>query len=191
MRILHFDALSLMPWKNGGGTTRELLCFPEGAGLDSFDYRISLATISADGPFSTFAGIDRTLALVEGEGVTLDVGPGQRVVVNEDTPVYQFFGETPVYAVVNAGTTMDFNVMTRRGRCRQRFRLHHGPILGFRCEADLTLVFAVHLATPLQIEGQWFGQHDSLVAGPGELIAIDADLAVWYIVEILAGDGSD
>ena len=45
------------PWKNGGGATREIACWPAGTGLDSFDWRISVATIAADGAFSLFAGI--------------------------------------------------------------------------------------------------------------------------------------
>ena len=35
------------PWKNGGGATREIACWPPGTGLDSFDWRISVATIAA------------------------------------------------------------------------------------------------------------------------------------------------
>ena len=59
------------PWKNGGGATREIACWPPGTGLDSFDWRISVATIAADGAFSVFAGIDRSITLLSGDGVRL------------------------------------------------------------------------------------------------------------------------
>ncbi|MCG2586280.1 HutD family protein [Massilia sp. TS11] len=188
MRILRFDQLTLTPWKNGGGTTRELLCFPEGAGTDRFDYRISLATISRDGPFSSFPGVDRTLALVEGEGVTLHVGADQRVVINEDTPVFQFPGELPVHAVVNAGTTMDFNVMTRRGHCRHQFRIHYGELLPFECEADLTLVFCADIDFGLHAPGP-VRQFDSMVAGPGETVGVSCYSGCFFIVDINLEDG--
>ena len=64
MRILRAPDYRVMPWKNGGGTTTEVAVSPEGAGLDHFDWRISMARVEQDGPFSTFPGIDRTLQQV-------------------------------------------------------------------------------------------------------------------------------
>ena len=59
------------PWKNGGGSTRELVCWPPGAGTDDFGWRVSVARIAAAGPFSAFAGVDRQIMLLDGDGVTL------------------------------------------------------------------------------------------------------------------------
>ena len=50
-----------MPWKNGGGETAEIAVSPPGAALDDFDWRLSMARVETDGPFSAFPGIDRTL----------------------------------------------------------------------------------------------------------------------------------
>ena len=68
MRILRAESYRRMPWKNGGGETTEIAVSPEGAGLDDFDWRVSMARVESSGPFSLFAGIDRTLAILEGEG---------------------------------------------------------------------------------------------------------------------------
>ena len=70
MALTHFSRRSLaaMPWKNGGGTTQEIACWPPGAGLSEFGWRVSIATIAAPGPFSVFADIDRSIMLLEGEG---------------------------------------------------------------------------------------------------------------------------
>ena len=54
------------PWKNGGGVTREIAVFPHGADLARFDWRMSLATVAAGGPFSTFPGIDRLMLVLDG-----------------------------------------------------------------------------------------------------------------------------
>ena len=59
-QLIQYASLRPAPWKNGGGSTTEIAVAPPGAGFDSFDWRISLATISHSGPFSTFAGIDRS-----------------------------------------------------------------------------------------------------------------------------------
>ncbi len=65
------DAIAPTPWKNGGGTTREIAVRPPGAGMDAFAWRVSVADIVADGPFSAFPGIDRQIALLDGAGVHL------------------------------------------------------------------------------------------------------------------------
>ena len=62
----------------GGGSTTEIAVAPPGAGFDDFDWRVSLATITQDGPFSAFPGIDRTLALVDGDGCLLYTSPSPR-----------------------------------------------------------------------------------------------------------------
>src|SRR5436853_5944959 len=53
-------------WKNGGGRTTEIAAYPPDAGLEHFAWRASIADIERSGPFSAFAGIDRTLVLLQG-----------------------------------------------------------------------------------------------------------------------------
>ncbi len=89
------------PWKNGGGTTAEIAIAPAGAGFDDFDWRISLATIAQSGGFSVFPGIDRTLALVEGAGVALQIDAAPLFHLNADHPLIRFAGEAAVHATVS------------------------------------------------------------------------------------------
>lgn len=109
------------PWKNGGGQTTEIAIAPAGATFDNFDWRISLATIAQSGAFSTFPGIDRTLTLVEGAGVALQID-GQPIDLSAEHPTALFAGEAAVQATVAGGATTDFNVMSRRGRFRHRLQ---------------------------------------------------------------------
>lgn len=60
-----------MPWKNGGGSTQELACWPPGADMNSFEWRVSLATVDRPGPFSVFPAIDRQIMLLGGDGLHL------------------------------------------------------------------------------------------------------------------------
>ena len=48
MSLQFFDLATVpaTPWKNGGGSTRELACWPLGAGMDAFGWRVSVATIA-------------------------------------------------------------------------------------------------------------------------------------------------
>lgn len=120
MKVCRADSYAVMRWKNGGGSTTEIAVSPEGASLDDFDWRISMARIEQDGPFSAFSGVDRTLTLLDGPRVELRVG-NRDVTLTADRPSLRFTGEDRVTASVPAGPIVDFNVMTRRLRCRHRF----------------------------------------------------------------------
>lgn len=121
MSMVRFSRASLpvMPWKNGGGTTQEIASWPQGAGLDSFGWRVSIATIAADGPFSVFPGIDRSIMLLEGDGVRLFTHDG-RIHRRLDTPhrPFAFSGDEAIDCALLGGASADFNVMTRRGQWR-------------------------------------------------------------------------
>ncbi|OEZ85683.1 protein Ves [Janthinobacterium sp. HH106] len=120
------EYLRAAPWKNGGGSTTEIAISPPDAGFDDFDWRISLATITASGPFSSFPGIDRSLMLVDGDSVQLTLDGTRKVVLSAAQPMLWFPGEAAVEAQVK-GPTTDFNVMTRRDRCRHQLEKITAP----------------------------------------------------------------
>jgi hypothetical protein len=121
MKVCRADSYTVMPWKNGGGSTTEIAVSPAGASLDAFDWRVSMARIEGDGPFSSFPGIDRTLTLLDGPRVELRIDGRAPQVLTPSAPILRFAGEDRVEAVVPDGPITDFNVMTRRARCRHRF----------------------------------------------------------------------
>lgn len=103
-----------MPWKNGGGVTTQLAIHPAGAGLHDFGWRISMARVGQPGPFSRFPGVDRSLAIVEGAGLTLSM-PGRFLSqIDEASAAYAFPGEWHIDSTLVDGAVTDFNVMTRR-----------------------------------------------------------------------------
>jgi environmental stress-induced protein Ves len=116
MRVLRAQNYREMPWKNGGGTTTEIAVFPAGAGLDAFDWRISMARVEGGGPFSLFPGIDRTLALLDGDGINLTVGGAIPVGLTVRSEPLPFPADVPTHATLTGGPVTDLNVMTRRGR---------------------------------------------------------------------------
>ena len=102
----------VMPWKNGGGVTREVIRFPPDSDLDNFAWRISVATVGVAGPFSTFPGVDRSLALIGGE--LLVSRQSKPFTLTSKAPIFEFAGEERVDSSLTAGPATDFNVMTRR-----------------------------------------------------------------------------
>ena len=116
MRIIRAADCRRMPWKNGGGETVEIAISPEGAGLDDFDWRLSMARVEGDGPFSLFTGVDRTLAVLEGEGLALAVGRQDPVRLTDCSAPFSFPADMETSSSLIAGPITDLNMMTRRGR---------------------------------------------------------------------------
>ena len=103
-----------VPWKNGGGVTRELLRLPAGSG-DDWTLRISVADIAADGPFSPFPGITRWFAVLTGAGVRL-VFPERVLNVRRGDSPLRFDGADAPGCTLLDGPTRDLNVMARADR---------------------------------------------------------------------------
>ncbi|MDH4411703.1 MAG: HutD family protein [Rhizobium sp.] len=115
IRIQRFDEHQQMPWKNGLGITREVISRPASDGSGGFDWRISLATVGTSGPFSIFAGIDRTIAVLQGDGMQLTVDGRREPPLLMASPPFAFSGDAEVQADCLGGETLDLNVMSRRG----------------------------------------------------------------------------
>ncbi|ENZ76905.1 MULTISPECIES: HutD family protein [Ralstonia] len=113
MKLIPADAMRRMPWKNGGGVTTEIAIAPTGATLDNFDWRVSTAQVDAAGPFSRFAGMDRSLAVIAGGRLTMHRADAEAVTLAPGEAPARFPGEADVHATLDAPLS-DFNVMTRR-----------------------------------------------------------------------------
>lgn len=119
MKIFRPADYRSMPWKNGAGTTIEIAVFPVHAGLDDFVWRVSRAQVIADGGFSHFAGIDRSLALLQGEGMRL-IFDATSQQVDQHNNIARFAADVPVQAKLIDGAICDFNVMSRRAMCHHQ-----------------------------------------------------------------------
>jgi environmental stress-induced protein Ves len=122
MRLLRAADRVAVPWKNGGGVTRDVIVSPAGATMDDFDWRVSIAEIASSGPFSRFPGIDRKLVVLEGK-VALTVEGRSLVLLDPHTAPLDFHGENSVQADLVGGPSMDLNVMTRRGKFNSKLNM--------------------------------------------------------------------
>ena len=118
-----------LPWKNGGGTTRELLAWPPG--VADWHWRISVAQVDADGPFSVFEGVQRWFAVLDGAGVQLALGQGSGLVMQQLTQqseAFCFDGALPVDCSLLDGPTQDFNLMVRSAYARAQMQRVRGTL---------------------------------------------------------------
>ncbi|MDR5762122.1 HutD family protein [Caballeronia sp. LZ035] len=140
--MIRAASLVPQPWKNGGGMTREIATGPKGASLDGFAWRLSLADVALEGAFSSFAGVDRVLVLLDGAGMRLAEAGGAMHVLDRPLALARFAGETAIHATLINGPTRDFNVMVRRDLARATVEARRGAH-AIPCTLDVTFVFCV------------------------------------------------
>lgn len=166
------------PWKNGGGETSDVVVVPSGAGFDDFDYRVSIATVASDGPFSKFSGIDRSLAVLSGAGMMLAFDGAAPVLVDRGSPILEFKGETPVSARLVRGPLRDLNVMSRRTKERHR-------LLRLSLAAGEVRQFSADRAVLVWMAGDGEINADAFSARPGLEDAVVFDTtATWQIIAV-------
>jgi len=163
-----------VPWRNRAGVTRELDAQTgEGGG---FDWRLSLADIDRDGPFSALPGVDRVFALFDG-GLELHFGECVRTATDADAEPLRFPGEAAPHAVLRGGPARALNLMLARGRCAgamRRLTLPAGAAPGQAWLRDRgpTPPGAVPLVSHLVVVDGHLDA-DGLAARRGEALAFD------------------
>ncbi|MEV8564172.1 HutD family protein [Streptomyces sp. NPDC051322] len=161
------------PWKNGGGITREIAAAPPGAGMDDFAWRVSLAEVGGDGPFSAFPGVTRTLTVAEGAGMELTVD-GVRRTVGERFRPQDFAGDARTYGRLLDGPVVNFNVMYRPGLTEAVTAVVRGRLTVCVPPGGSVLVVVLDGTAVIEGGGAELGPHDAaLLTGesPGVLRA--------------------
>ena len=100
------DHFITVPWKNGGGVTHEIA---RSHISEDWHWRISMAEVASDGPFSIFAGLSRILTVIDGNGIALHT-PDAILDAGPLKPVH-FSGDTPINSVMTDGPIRDLNVI--------------------------------------------------------------------------------
>ena len=189
MDIRHFSTKDYqrMPWKNGQGSTTQLVSAPAADG--SFDWRLSIAEVGQSGPFSDFSGYDRTITLIEGNGMVLTFNGSMERRIDQPFAPVPFDGGWQTDCQLIDGPLRDFNLMVAR-------RWGHGvmtilrPGVGEKCEigeAPTTLLHVFSGAASLDIGTSRYGlvANDTLhLAGATDSLLIaktDAIIAAIYL----------
>ena len=107
-------------WRNGGGVTRQIAAgtlgaagIPESVPGDAWDWRLSIADVESEGPFSVFAGMTRVLTVIEGQGLAITMD-GVDMQLDRYAPL-RFDGGAATSARLPGGPIRDFNLIARTG----------------------------------------------------------------------------
>ncbi len=177
------------PWKNGGGSTADIVVEPAGAGLNDFEWRISVATITGNGPFSEFKGVDRSLSLLSDAPLRLLVDE-VCFPLDRQHPTLRFSGEARVRAEVQAGPHNGqaagphtvLNVMSRRD-CFSHLLSQHAFTAQREIELDaaINILFVQSGECQVPDAGLLLQTHDALLVKEEKTIRLHAGAAVSLI----------
>ncbi|MGD1878687.1 MAG: HutD family protein [Kiloniellaceae bacterium] len=146
---IRLSDIKAMPWKNGGGVTREIatgLSRRPGTGLEpgsdagseagnalgsdpgwGWGWRVSLADVAQDGPFSIFPGVERVIAVIDGAGMDL-IAPDGRTIALEPFQPARLDGDAALTGRLRRGAVRDLNVMVLRAQFTAEMEIHQGPV---------------------------------------------------------------
>lgn len=195
LTLIRGAELVAVPWKNGGGLTREVAAFPssggaQGATSADFVWRVSVAEVAQAGPFSRFDGVDRTLVLLSGAGMLLDeigeAGVVSTQVLRQPLDMARFDGETRIDARLVDGATRDFNLMVRRDVALGEVDVWRTGVQGAQraLDGDVVLLFCASGAVTV-----------ALAADPAQAVRLDSGDTLRVdgpnaLACTLAGDGA-
>jgi environmental stress-induced protein Ves len=181
-QLLALADVAATPWRNGGGVTRELLSGPTSS---DWRWRVSVADVAANGPFSRFEHTQRWFAVLEGAGVVLRFAQAtHRLDAHSD--VLAFEGEWPCDCDLIDGATLDFNLMTR-GLPAHMQRVCAQTHAYTPAVAGLAAVFALHNETRITQ-----GKHSLSVPRhslawrmliANEAVQVHSPHALWLFIE--------
>ena len=174
MQILRKASFVASPWKNGAGVTHEIIRVPaDGA---AFRWRLSVAQIDKSGPFSDFAGYDRTMVLLRGAGLRLTFDGVSTAVLRQVGDMTKFDGALKTDCQLLSGPCTDLNLMVARSLRNVSARVEHigAQVLLPKALHGITLIFGI--TGGLRVENE---QGPSACLGPWDLAIVQAgDAAV-------------
>ena len=178
-KLVNLVDVTPTPWRNGGGVTRELAAWPDHG---NWSWRMSVAEVDASGPFSSFPGVTRWFAVLQGAGVQLQIDGVKRNLRHNDEPL-TFDGNSVTDCQLLEGSTRDFNLMVRTSHGDSSMQRIQG-LFGVRLNAPkIIAVYAIDTGAIVQFE------HEKLSVEAGTLawrripanttVRVDSGNALW------------
>jgi environmental stress-induced protein Ves len=178
--ITHLPAsgYTAMPWRNGAGTTHEIMVDDTpGTSSAPFRWRLSMADLTGDGPFSELPDVDRILVLLAGDDVELMIDGAAPAPLGHHEAI-AFPGDVPTSLTMAAGTGRDLNLMWDRTRAEGSVAILQ---IGDEVRIDAPTAFAIALGGSANVaiddEEHVLGEQDALqVDDGGTLVVIDGEV---------------
>ena len=194
-RCFSLLALPREAWKNQGGWTRTVAS-AQGADGQT-DWRVSVADITAAGPFSVFEGLDRQAVMLQGARLRLRAEapeppnpPEPDIHFNGAGSRAAFAGERRLVCDAPTEPTALWNVMHRRGRVRAEVSVHNDTVLHLPPARHLFIYVMsgeVELALPhCRTQGLSAGQGLHLQHTPAQALLAPCRVGSWVVVTAIA-----
>lgn len=168
IKIISPDQFKTIPWKNGLGETTEL-AISESGSLDCFDWRLSIASVVADGVFSDFSGYNRNLVLIEGNGICLTHNDNQVDELHTLLDVANFSGSCTTVGTLTKGAIKDFNIITNQQTILPKVQcITHHQEIEIKL-SDNQLCFAYSLSDEIKVNPTLI---DNFVVPKGSLLQL-------------------
>jgi environmental stress-induced protein Ves len=182
-RLLRSSDYSLQSWKNGGGTTSEI--WRQDLATGEFCWRLSMANVKSDGPFSLFPGIDRQIMLVEGNGMILehkDVGAFR---LERPFVPHAFSGDVETSCRLIGGPCRDLNLMVGRSEASGRLTVERLAAGEVKSTWPAGIVALVLLAGSVEMGNAVAASGDTLLLDVGTPLSMKAARdAAFAIVQV-------
>ncbi len=172
-----------MPWPNGAGTTHQIAIDDAlGDSQAPFLWRLSMADLAGDGPFSEIPDVDRILVLIEGDGVELTIAGAAPEPLGEHEAI-AFAGDVPTSLTMASQAGRDLNLMWDRTRATGIVDILQ---VGDTLQIEEQIAFAIALGTSATIEVDGdehvLGEQDTLQIDDGGAISIsDGEVCIARI----------
>lgn len=171
VHVIRYSELTEIPWANGQGRTRELRRDPADSTLENFSWRVSIASVSHPGDFSTYIGVERSLLILSDSRLDVMIDDAEILLSRDD--IIRFDGESRVaLRSVSDAESFDLNLMTRRGMCHGEISIQAADHCALIVVEPFTTLIAVALDKEAEILGQSLQRWDCmLIDGVEDLTA--------------------
>lgn len=172
------------PWRNGGGVTRELVCWPNAT---DWVWRMSVAEVAQSGPFSRFDGVQRWFAVLAGPGVRLTMGADIHELTPASAPLC-FDGGTPVDCQLMGGPTQDFNLMVRPDQVEARMKRVAGDFSVVLDKSKIIAMYTIDTPARVHFEHKFFEFSENCLvwrhSDAGDRLRLSAGDILWMEIDL-------
>ncbi|MBT5072773.1 MAG: HutD family protein [Kordiimonadaceae bacterium] len=165
IKIISPEQFKHVPWKNGQGSTTEL-AINDGGNVDSFKWRLSIASVIKNGVFSDFSGYFRNLVLIEGQGITLEHDQAKTDKLDTLLSIAKFDGTSRTLGLLKSGPIKDFNIMTNKSCTHAVVETYFEQQIVDIPECDLCFIYC--------LSGQCTLKQQNITLPAGHLLKIQA-----------------
>jgi uncharacterized protein len=146
MRIIRKSDLVEGRWRNGMGVSWDIAADSNGFAAGEFGWRLAIARIDADVPFSLYEGVDRVFTMIEGNGLDLEFEDSRLLSIRHAFVPHFFSCEIPAFCHLHDGVCFALNLFVRRDRWTAAVDIlssnaeifHSGPIILYGLDGAAT-----------------------------------------------------